>query len=128
MYQRISESEAIKATVNLYAEGVRTGNTDMLRSAFNPKAMMYGSSGENTVVVEIEGLYAFVAANESPSKTGEPHKSFISHLHYAGNAASVEMLEESSYGHDYTNYFHLLKTDGKWLIVSKSYNAEAVAK
>lgn len=90
--------------------------------------MMYGSSSENTVVVVIDGLYSFVDANKSPAKTGEPHKSCITHIHYAGNAPSVEMLEESSYGHDYTNYLHLLKIDGKWLIVSKLYNATAVVK
>lgn len=128
MNQQTTELEAIRAAVNLYVDGVKTGNTDLLRSAFHPKAMMYGAGGEDIVIVEIEGLYAFVAANESPSKTGEAHKSFITHIHYAGNAASVEMVEESSYGHDYTNYFHLLKTDGKWVIVSKSYNATAVVK
>jgi hypothetical protein len=123
MNQRVNESAAIAATIQLYIDGVKLGDTELLRRAFHPKAMMYGASGDNIVAVEIDGLYAFVEANDSPTKTGEPHKSFITHIHYAGHAASVEMLEESSYGHDYVNYFHLLKVEGKWLIVSKSYNA-----
>ncbi len=36
----------------------------------------------------------------------------------------VEMTEEASHGFDYTNYLQLLKIDGDWVIVSKSYNAE----
>ena len=35
----------------------------------------------------------------------------------------MEMVQESAYGNDYTNYFQLLKIEGKWLIVSKSYSA-----
>lgn len=38
------------------------------------------------------------------------------------------MVEESAYGNDYTNYFQLLKIDGKWCIVSKTYDAQPVKK
>jgi hypothetical protein len=97
----------------------------MLRKAFHPKAMMYGTSPDNVTIVEIEGLYYFVASHKPLSETGEPHYCFISSIQYAGNAASVEMIGESAYGNDYTNYFQLLKIDGKWVIASKSYNATA---
>ncbi len=123
MNKRNAELQAILATANLYVDGVRTGNVDLLRKAFHPKAMMYGCAGENVTIVDIEGLYAYVAANEPPEKRGEPHQCFITAIDYAGNAAFVEMTEESSHGFDYTNYFQLLKIDGDWVIVSKSYNA-----
>lgn len=85
---------------------------------------MYGCNGINVTIVEIEGLYGYVEANEVPAKRGELHQCFITAIDYAGSAAFVEMTEESSHGFDYTNYFQLLKIDGSWLIVSKSYNAE----
>lgn len=78
-------------------------------------------------IVEIEGLYQYVAANEAPSKRGEPHQCFITAIDHAGNAASVEVIEESSHGVDYTNFFHLLKIEGKWVIVSKTYNAVVIS-
>lgn len=123
MNTRNKELESIRTTINLYADGVRTGNVDMLKKAFHPKAMMYGASGDNVTIVEIEGLYAYVASNEAPEKRGEPHQCFITAMDYAGNAAFAEMTEESSHGFDYTNYFQLLKIEGQWMIVSKSYNA-----
>jgi len=83
---------------------------------------MYGVSAKAVTIVEIEGLYGFVSANNPPSKTGEPHQCFITSIQHAGNAASVEMIEESAYGSDYTNYFQLLKIEGRWVIVSKAYN------
>lgn len=47
MNTRNLELEAIRKTINLYIDGVRDGNNDVLRQAFHPKAMMYGASGDN---------------------------------------------------------------------------------
>jgi hypothetical protein len=128
MNPRNAELSAITQVINKYAEGCQTGDIALLREAFHPQAMMYGSSGEQTIVAPIEGLYAFVEANEPPAKTGEPHQCFISSIQYNGNAASVEMIQESGFGHDYTNYFQLVRVDGQWVIVSKTYNASPTQK
>ena len=128
MNPRNAELAAITEVVNKYAEGCHKGDVALLREAFHPNAMMFGSSGEQTVVAPIEGLYAFIEANEPPVKTGEPHQCFISSIHYEGGAANVEMVQESGYGHDYINYFQLIKAEGKWLIVSKTYNATPTKK
>ena len=122
MNERNKELQLIKDTITLYIDGIHNGDAEVLKKAFHPKAMMYGVNSKDTTIVEIEGLYALVSANEPPSKTGEPHQCFITSIQHAGNAASVEMIEESAYGNDYTNYFHLLKIGGEWLIVSKTYN------
>jgi hypothetical protein len=124
MNERNAELQSIRDTVNLYVQGLQSGNIDTLKKAFHPKAMMYGVSSNNVTVVEIEGLYGFVAANFPPPKSEDPHQCFITNIQYAGNAASVEMVEESAYGNDYTNYFQLLKIEGQWMIVSKAYNAK----
>jgi hypothetical protein len=123
MNERNQELQSIRDTVTLYTEGVHTGDIDMLKRAFHPRAMMYGASGSNVMIVEIQGLYDYIAAHEAPSRTGEPHQCFISSVQYAGNAALVEVVEESLYGNDYTNYLQLLKIEGKWVIICKSYNA-----
>lgn len=123
MNERNAELKSIQDTVNLYVQGLQTGNIDTLRKAFHPKAMMYGVSAKVVTIVEIEGLFGFVAANFPPPKSADPHQCYITSIQYAGNAASVEMIEESAYGNDYTNYFQLLKIDGEWVIVSKTYNS-----
>jgi hypothetical protein len=122
MNQKSAELQAITDTINLYIDGIHTGNIETLKKAFHPKAMMYGATPKAVTIVEIEGLYAFISGNNPPSKTGEPHQCFITAIQHDGNAAAVEMIEESAYGNDYTNYFQLLKIEGKWVIVSKTYN------
>lgn len=128
MNPRNKELESIRQVAEKYVEGCHTGNIALLRSAFHPQAMMYGVSQETLVVAPIEGLYAYLEAKEPPSKTGEPHQCFISDIRYDGAAAIVEIVQESCYGNDYTNYFLLLKVDGEWLIVSKSYSATLTAQ
>jgi hypothetical protein len=123
MNERNTELQLIKDTIMLYVDGVYKADVEMLKKAFHHKAMMYGANDNNITVVEIQGLYDFVSANTALSQTGEPRQCFITSVRHAGNAASVEMVEESAYGNNYTNYFHLLKIDGKWLIVSKTYNS-----
>lgn len=82
MNPRNAELEATRKVVGKYADGIHTGNIALLREAFHPQAMMYGSSGENALVIGIEGLYALVEANEPPSNTGEPHQCFVSAIQY----------------------------------------------
>jgi hypothetical protein len=123
MNEQNAELGSIRDTVNLYIEGVHNGDIDMLKKAFHPSAMMYGASGNNITVTEIQGLYDYLAAHEPTNKTGEPHQCFISSIQYAGNAAMAVVAEESLFGHDYTNYLQLLKIEGKWVIMCKSYNA-----
>lgn len=110
--------EAIRKVAMLYYEGLQTGNIELLKKAFHPKAMMYGPG----MIVEIQGLFDYVAANPSPAKTGENHQCFITKIDCVGNAASVEMLQHSYLGVSYINYFQLLKLDGNWIIVSKSFD------
>jgi len=122
MNPRNAELKAITDTIDLYIKGLHDGDIEILKKAFHPKAMMYGVSQKAVTIVEIEGLYGFVSSNNPPSKTGEPHQCTITSIQHDGNAAAVEMIEESAFGNNYTNYFHLLKIDGAWLIVSKTYN------
>lgn len=125
MNPRNAELKAITDTIDLYVKGLHDGDIEILKKAFHPKAMMYGVSQKAVTIVEIEGLYGFVSSNNPPSKTGEPHQCTITSIQHDGNAAAVEMIEESAFGNNYTNYFHLLKIDGTWVIVSKTYNTVA---
>ena len=68
MNEKNAELQAITDTVNLYVEGLHNGDIETLRKAFHPKAM-YGVSPKAVTIVEIEGLYGFVSANNPPSKT-----------------------------------------------------------
>lgn len=119
---KISELDSIIKTVNKYGTAITNGDIELLRSAFHPKAMMYGCSGDSVTMVEIEGLFAYVASQTPPLVSGEQHRSIIKNIDVSGNCASAEVLQENCYGVNYINYFQLLKIEGQWLIVSKAYD------
>ena len=118
-----NELEATRKVADKYAEGCHTGNIALLRSIFYSQEMMYGVSGENVVVTPIEGLYAYLEANEPSQETGEPHQCFVTGIYYEAGADVADLVQESAYRNDYANYFQLVKVDGNWLIMSKSYSA-----
>lgn len=118
------ELQAIRHAVSLYADGIHSGDIDMLREAFHPEAMMYGASAKAVTITPIEGLFDYVAAHEAPTVSGEPHECRIVDLRRSGDAALAEVAERSLYGVDYLNYLQLLKIEGTWRIVCKSFDAK----
>lgn len=118
MTNSITEMEAIRKAAWQYHEGLQTGNIELLKKTFHPQAMMYGPG----MIVPIQGLFDYVAAQPAPAKSGEKHQCMITKIDCLGAAASVEMLQHSYQGVSYINYFQLLKLDGSWVIVSKSFD------
>ncbi len=112
------ELEAVRKAANQYADGLQSGDIEILKKAFHPQAMMYGTG----MIVPIQGLFDYVIASPAPAKSGEPHKCLITKIACVGNAASVEILQQSYQGTNYINYFQLLKLEGNWVIVSKSFD------
>jgi hypothetical protein len=123
MSTRCPELESIRAVIDLYSEGVRSGNVEALRQAFHPQATMFGWKGKDLFITPIQGLYDYIAANQSPAQSGEPTNFFITSLQVAGNAATVAMAMDSYHAHDFVDYFQLLKVENRWWIVNKLFHA-----
>jgi hypothetical protein len=119
------EQDGIQQAIDFYIEGLREGSVEALKQAFHPEATMCGHLGETLMVVPIQGLYDFVAANEAPAKTGEPFSAAVASVEVAGSAASARITERSYQGFDFTTFFHLLKIDGRWWIVGKVFNVDS---
>ena len=123
MSTRCTELESIRKVIDLYIEGVRTGNVESLRQAFHPQSSMFGWKGKDLFVTPIQGLYYYIASTPSPAKSGEQTQFIITSIQVADNAATVAMAMDSYHEHDFMDYFQLLKVDGRWWIVSKLFHA-----
>jgi hypothetical protein len=118
-----TELENVRKVMNLYMEGVRNGDVSLLEQAFHPKSSMFGWKGKDLFVTPIQGLFDYIASTPVPAKTGEPITFIITFMQVDGNAANVEMAMDSYHGHDFTDYFQLLKIEDRWWIVSKTFHA-----
>ena len=124
MEAAVTEQEGVRQAIDLYFKGIREGSVETLKEAFHSGATMCGHFGEELMIVPIEGLYDFVSSNPAPSVSGEPFEGKIEAIDVAGTVASAKVTEKSYMGHDFTDFFNLLKIEGRWWIVSKVFNVD----
>jgi hypothetical protein len=48
-----TDLRAIEAIIQLYIDGIHNGDTSLLKKAFHPQAMMYGTSPNNITIIPI---------------------------------------------------------------------------
>ena len=127
MSERCPELAEIVQVIGLYIDGVKNGNVDSLRKAFHPQSSMFGYKGAELFITPIEGLFDYVAGTTPPAKAGpigEQYATTITGISVTGAAATVEMAMDGYHEHDFVDFFQLLKTDGRWWIVSKAFHAD----
>ncbi len=115
---------AIAQTVNYYLEGGTNNDFEMLKKAFHPEAKMtYLSNGEYTSVNAIE----FFSKGMKPGQGKSNRETRIASIDLAGHAA-VAKLEIVYPTFKFIDYMQLLKIDGEWKIISKSFYREVTTK
>ncbi|HEY0682769.1 MAG TPA: nuclear transport factor 2 family protein [Steroidobacter sp.] len=119
-----SPEQQVTCVMSAYIEVTNQADGQRARTLFHPNAVV---SGDGLFGVQTGTPEPFFEALESalkrPSETG--YKARVQSVRVFGNTAIGEVVEENLLGYDFTNHFHLLQTDGGWLIVSKLYRATA---
>jgi len=64
-----------------------------------------------------------VSGNLTPGASGNDHEINIDAIEVKGPIAMATCTERGFLGHDFAEYFTLLKTDSGWKITNKSYAA-----
>jgi hypothetical protein len=120
-----SEEQAVRRVIQQYIDGTYQGDVKSLRDCFHPKAVMNGYLQEQLLIGGPEPFFENMGNVPSMAKAGAPYKGEITFLDVVGNVASVTVKETGFGGDmDFTDYFHLLKEQGKWKIVSKTFTTE----
>lgn len=115
------EKEAIAASVQLYFDGMMERNKAKLEEAFIPEARLIGYRGENFTVTTFEDWANGTAKGEKrdPSK----YKNILLEIELKGNTAlaKTELFWPGIY---YYDFLTLIKKDGQWKIVHKTWYEE----
>ena len=118
-----AEERAIRETVQHYIDGMRTHKVDGLKQGFHQQAILCGYLGDDLIAAPIEALYDWVGTNPAPADTREAFDCSVLAITVTGRVATATVRETSHEG-SVIDYFHLLKDSGRWLIVSKLWDAE----
>lgn len=123
MKHTIEDYQAIEHLLRYYyLEGAKQADSSIMAPAFSPVATMYSVNEENhlsggavteTLFPEIDNHFMI---SQNP-------KMLVTSIDIVGTAASarVDANGMSDGSIHFTDFFHLLKIDGKWRIVSKIF-------
>jgi hypothetical protein len=119
------EEAAVRQTIDYYFQGHATGNGEHHKKAFHPESKLYwvkdGQLMQRTSAEYIAGASGKPAADEAQRKR------FIESVDITGNAAVVKLVLDYP-DRRFTDYMTLLKINGEWKIINKSFEAEMKKK
>jgi len=116
-----SEESAVRVPLDNYIKGHATGNGEFMKKAFHTEgSLIFVRDGKYSTRSFAEYIAGFTG---KPAADEKDRKRSIESVDVAGNAAVAKVIL------DYPNvrfvdYFTLLKIDGEWKIVNKSFYAE----
>jgi hypothetical protein len=115
---------AVRAVMQRYVEAVYKADVATLRGLFHPAAVMSGYLGDTLLAGSPEPFLLDVGGRPSMESMGAPYKADIVDVHASSLTASLRVEETGFFGSfNFVNYFHLLKVDGEWKIVSKTFQS-----
>lgn len=111
---------AVLSVVDAYCKGVFTGDVELLRSVFHPKAALFAEVRGQPYYRPLAEYLAVVAARQSPEVLGEP---------FGMKPLAVEVTHEIAlakvhcpmFDYNYIDYLSLVRWDGEWRIVNKVF-------
>lgn len=112
-----SEIEQITETLMLYIEGTANGAPEKLRKAFHPDFNLYSVTKEDSLRIWVgEDYVSRIKVGKKNNRIGR-----IISVDYEKNAATAKVEIVIPNWRVFTDYFLLLKYEGSWKIVHKSY-------
>ena len=111
---------AVRAVIDLYVRG-SAGDVELLRSIFHPDALMNGYFNGHLGIGSPEPFFSEVAKLEG-GKPGEGYAGEIESIEVAGDVATARLVETDFLGSDFVDFFHLIRVEDDWKIISKTYH------
>jgi hypothetical protein len=115
------EKEAITATVKLYFDGMIERNKAKLEEAFHPEARLIGYRGENFTITSFEDWANGTAGGEKRDPSLFENRLLEIEIKGYTALAKTELFWPGIY---YYDFLTLIKKDGKWKIVHKTWFEE----
>lgn len=116
--QVAQELPLITATLMDYIDGTANGDPDQVRRAFHPDFNLYTVNDADSLVVRSGAKYIDgIKVGEKNTRQGR-----IISIDVEGNAAMAKAEIAVPGWRIFTDYFLLLKYEGAWRIVQKSYS------
>jgi len=115
-----ADTKAIRDIIGVYFRGHATANPDTMRAAFMPTAHIEGLRNGAFVSWTVD---QYVANFRSQPAADEASRTRVVDVVDVSGTAAMAKATLKHGATTFTDYFVLLKSDGKWLIANKVYHA-----
>lgn len=117
----VQDYQAIVEVLNKYNEGCKQAKSSIMKPAFSKQATIFGVDAKDVLDGgPIQEL--FTAIDNPPFRPSPEAQSAIVNIDIVGTAASARIDSNDVSGFSFTDFFNLLKVEGKWTVVSKIYH------
>lgn len=118
------EIEAIEKVVWTYLDGLHEGDAGKLASAFHEGSHLYSMSDGGVADLPRDKWLEMVKSRPSAKSKGIGRTDRIVSIDMSGPETAFVKVECSIHPRYFTDYLQLLKLDGGWRIVSKTFRAD----
>jgi putative intracellular protease/amidase len=118
-----SDLDLIRETLKDYIDGTANGQPERLRKAFNPNFNLYTVAKDSLWIRSGEQYITNIKVGEKANRIGR-----IIAIDIEKDAAIAKVEIEVPNWRTFTDYFLILKYQGSWKIVHKSYSWRELAK
>ncbi len=118
-----SDVAAVEKVLQIYFDGLYEGDTKKLGEAFHPASHLY-SADSNGKAADLPRADWFKAVESRPSakSKGSARADRIVSIDFSGPATAIAKVECQIPPRYFTDYLTLLKVDGRWQVISKSFH------
>lgn len=117
----------ILATVQTYLDGLYEGNTAKLREAFHPASSLFSVVDGKLVNTPREDWCKMVETRPSPKSNGQGREyDRVISIDIAGPNIAIVKLNCAILPRVFTDYLSLIRLDGRWQVISKTFMAETL--
>lgn len=116
----VPECQAIVEVLTKYIDGCKQARSSIMKPAFSDKATMFSVDGDGKLTGgAIQTLFDGIDSGFRPSPEAQ---GVIGRVDIVGTAASVRIDANDVSGVCFTDFFHLLKVDSQWTVISKIFH------
>ena len=116
----VQEYNAIVVVLNKYNDGCKQAKSSIMKPAFSDQATIFGVDTDGKLTGgAIQNLFDGIDNSFRPSPEAQ---AAIVRVDIVGTAASARVDTNDVSGFCFTDFFHLLKVDGQWAVISKIYH------
>lgn len=117
----VHEYQAIVEVLNQYNEGGKHAKSSIMKPAFNEQATIFGVDADGKLAGgPIQSLFDTI--DNPPFRPSPEAQGVIVTIDIVGTAANARIDTNDISGFCFTDFFNLLKVEGKWMVVSKIYH------